>query len=1036
MHDGREMDATSESTHPPSFTDATAESPSVTRSPAMDNARTQAQTQAPSEPATDTPVAAKVQQLADRALQFLSSASNEALGACVVGLGATTYFVLGRVGLVLIGVIGGVVLHATWDHAAQDPKDGEARAVEIKRRKQTGLEVVSHVLEWRRMASERNEEVDEDVASNFKGNNAVGLGFADFQPSTAAAMTGLIDAVVRDYVKWWYGPLIPTDQSFPSSCRQSLTQFLLAFSSHLSRKRPADSFVNFLTNTSSIVIVFLNELSSALMRSESSNLDCSTALTQYIEEHPDSHLATITDLEQQKQKLKAIAEDILYNFLDRKTYQCEPARVFFREVLSELILGMTIESCSKPEFINGWIVYLLEEVDTELMDAIDAGVGGATANGAAVRSPAKALDGSALSKSGNSNDAQVPEAGTTPSHKRSVSRAEDAMEEAMQEAKRLTELIAAEEAKKSKELSDTTSSGTTTANGPTPTSSESDLEASTRSFDENLPPYSSPTTQTAPTPTFTTFDQILPQQQPTALQANRQNIDPVVAPLTLYNASVSIFDDEQPGEKTTMRSKPTIDYLLQIEPATSQHPGWMIARKYADFETLHEVLRRISVVSGIAEFAERHASVPTWKNRTKAALRKDLEHYLRVALSFNRLAESEAMKRFLEKDQGLGRSSPNTSKGGFGFPSPAAFETMGKGMLDVLSSAPKGAASGGKAVVGGFTGVLGIGQKKSANGTPTTGGDRSVSKPRSSISPSENHEPIMRASQARESTDSLRNTDGSRSETNSLSPLPERPFYIPQKTEYGDLVPSIPPKDTSRGTSPNPSFEDVSKPDIHLPPPPSEISDDYNTFRDISKPPTEPLARTLSPKSQQNADFSPTQSRLSHNVPRPASTPLTEPETCVAVELFFALITELYTLSSAWTIRLTLLSAAKTYLLRPGNPSLSSIRSLIQDIIIDANTSDEGLAAHITKLRENALPTEEEMKKWPKPMTVDEKEKLRIKARKLLTEKGVPTAVRGVVGQAATAEAMGRVFDSLQVERVARGFVFAIVLQAVKAVAQ
>ena len=770
------------------------------------------------------------------------------------------------------------------------------------------------------------------------------------------------------------------------------------------------------------------------MRAESSSLDCSDALTRYIEEHPDSHLANITDLEQQKRKLEAIAEDILHNFLDSKAYQCEPARVFLREVLSGLILEMTIESCSKPEFINGWIVYLLEEADTELMDAIDAGVGGATANGA-VRSPAEALDGSALSKPESASDRQIPEGETLPNHKRTVSRAEDAMEEAMQEAKRLTELIAVEEAKKNKEVSDTTSSGTTTTNGPTPTSSESDLAASARSFDENMAPYSSPATQIAPTPNFTTFDQILPQQQPTALQINRQNIDPVIAPLTLHNASVSIFDDEQPGEKATMRSKPTIDYLLQIEPATSQHPGWMIARKYADFETLHEVLRRISVVSGVAEFAERHAAIPTWKNRTKAALRKDLEHYLRDALSFNRLAESEAMKRFLEKDQGLGRSSPNTSKGGFGFPSPAAFETMGKGMLDVLTSAPKGAASGGKAVVGGFTGVLGIGQKKSANGNLNTGGGQSIFRSRSIISMSDNHEPIMQASHARQSTDCLRNMDGSRPESTSVPPLPEKPVYIPQKMENGYVVPAEPPKETATSTPPNSSYEDVSKPDIHLPPPPSEIPDDYNAFRDTSAPTAEALTTALSPKSHRKVDPSPSPSRLSHSQ-RPAPSPLTEPETCVAVELFFALITELYTLSSAWTIRLTLLSAAKTYLLRPGNPSLSSIRSLIQDTIINANTSDEGLAAHITKLRENALPTEEERKSWPKAMTAEEKEKLRIKARKLLTEKGVPTAVRGVVGQAATAEAMGRVFDSLQVERVARGFVFAIVLQAVKAVAQ
>ena len=192
------MDATQESTYPSSFANATAESPALTKSLETHNA----QPQALSQPATDAPVAAKVQQLTDRALQFLSSASNETLGACVVGLGATTYFVLGRVGLVLIGVVGGVILHATWEHSAQDPKDGEARAVETKRRKQTGLEVVSHVLEWRRMSSDRNkEEVEEEEATDIRGANAAQFGFADFQPSTAAAMTGLIDAVVRDYVK-------------------------------------------------------------------------------------------------------------------------------------------------------------------------------------------------------------------------------------------------------------------------------------------------------------------------------------------------------------------------------------------------------------------------------------------------------------------------------------------------------------------------------------------------------------------------------------------------------------------------------------------------------------------------------------------------------------------------------------------------------------------------------------------------------------------------------------------------------------------
>jgi len=162
--------------------------------------------------------------------------------------------------------------------------------------------------------------------------------------------------------------------------------------------------------------------------------------------------------------------------------------------------------------------------------------------------------------------------------------------------------------------------------------------------------------------------------------------------------------------------------------------------------------------------------------------------------------------------------------------------------------------------------------------------------------------------------------------------------------------------------------------------------------------------------------------------------PLTEQETRVAVELLFAVINELYTLSSAWNIRRTLLGAAKTFLLRPGNPSLSSIQSLIQDSIIASNTSDSGIAAHLRKIRENALPTEEERKAWPVEMSAEEKERLRIKARKLLVERAIPAALTGVMGQATSAEAMGKVFDCLQLEEVARGLVFGLLLQGVRAI--
>ncbi|KAL8938815.1 MAG: hypothetical protein Q9211_003025, partial [Gyalolechia sp. 1 TL-2023] len=496
---------------------------------------------------------------------------------------------------------------------------------------------------------------------------------------------------------------------------------------------------------------------------------------------------------------------------------------------------MSVKSCSKPDWINNWIVYLLEQGEPELINATDAAVEDATA--AKTKEQATGVDDTQGKPA--SFAAHLPKTQES-GHKRTVSRAEEAMDEAMQEAKRLSEMIAAEEAKRVQANDDHVSSGTTTGGEPTPTSSQSDFGTLVNG------PTASPGDETAQEPVagFTNFDQLLNSQPPTALQPGHARTQSVVPPLTLHHASISIFDDSTPGDKGTLRAKPTVDYLLQVEPATPQHPGWMIARKYADFETLHEVLRRISVVSGVPEFADRHSALPPWKNRSQESLRVELERYLRDSLSFNRLAESEGMKRFLEKDQGLGRSSPSTKQGGFGFPTPAAFESMGKGMLDVLSAAPKGAAGGGKAILGGVTGVLGgvgaLGQKKQA----AVGSSKSAQSSKANLTRVESEKSWAAEAQAnRISQDFPR---ASLNELNRASTLP-----LEHRSESSDDVdtrnathsPSSPPTSHHRATT---DLSGMATPDVQslqtandnkttfqLPPPPSEIPDDWTTSAPI-----------------------------------------------------------------------------------------------------------------------------------------------------------------------------------------------------------
>ncbi|KAL8805064.1 MAG: hypothetical protein Q9182_002154 [Xanthomendoza sp. 2 TL-2023] len=976
-----------------------------------------------------------IQEILDQILQFLTTTSSETLGACLVGLGAITYFILGRIGLVLIGIVGGVVLHATWEEKGiQFHSKAESAEARARKRREDELAILQRILNWRG----EHDGSGSDINGGFDPLTSYPLDSSEFEPATGAALTALTDAVIRDYVKWWYGPLVPDDVSFPSTCRQIFTKFLVSIASHLSRKRPADVFLDFLTNSSSIFIVFLNELASALTASAYSGLQGEDALHQYLEQNPSSSLANVLDLDQQRRKLKAVSEDILQSFLDPKAYACEPVRIFLRQILASVCLEMTIQSCSKPEWINGWIVYWLEQDEAKLIDTIDAGIGG-TGTTEVVTSTTTADVGQHQASSPVDNSAVANDS----SHKRTVSRAEEAMDEAMQEAQRLSEMIAAEEAKKAQGNEDALSFGTTTGGGPTPTSSQSDFGVTANGSSSDLAGDGTPESQlqqaanAEPLSSFTNFDQLLGSHPPTALQPGHTRSQSVIIPLTLHNASISIFDDAMPGEKGTIRTKPTVDYLLQVEPASSQHPGWMIARKYADFETLHEVLRRISVISGVPEFADRHTTIPGWKNRSKDALRIDLERYIRDALSFNRLAESEGMKRFLEKDQGVGGSSPSVKQGGFGFPTPAAFESMGKGMLDVLSAAPKGAAGGGRAILGGVTGVLGgvgsLGQKKEAS----LGNNKSAQSSNANLIRAESNN-VSQVGHVSQDLPRASFSELDRAKTLPLKPASHdnqidlmqssRPVLTPTQNQQATAANDTQSKPDSSLHSP--ALDQSIEIGLHLPPPPSEIPDDWSTS-----------PAPLPPRKSTSTDDQPTSTSAPISSPNPSSTtakppkpPLTEAETRVAIELFFATITSLYTLSSAWSIRRTLLTAAKNFLLRPGNPNLDAIRQLLQRTLIDANIADSGVASYINSIRANALPTASELQEWPPPMGEEEKERLRVRARRLLVERGMPAALTGVMGGAASAEAVGRVFDAVQMEEVARGVVGAVVLLGVRAV--
>ena len=937
----------------------------------------------------------------DATLRFFANASNETLGACAVGLCASTYLVLGRVGLVLIGAVGGVVLHATWE-SHYGGRSQEERLELERRKKELGIEVARRVLDW------RDKTQDQDGKDALNDDSAVeskNLDYSDFEPEARAALVDFTDAAMRDYVKWWYSPLLPRDQSFPAAARSTFIRFILSFSNHLSRKRTADPVLDFFANSTSIIIVFLNELSNALKAS--ANQDAETAVRTYLQFQPESNLANVLSRDQQERKFNLVADDILQNFLDPKAYNCPPVKVFLREVLAGLCLETTVDMCSKAEWINGWIVFLLEEGEPEILKEIDAGV----------------EDISDAMSSAKEN--QEP----GKSHNRRVSRAEEAMQEAMREAQRLNEMIAEDEARRKRgvaasEPEETSSVATNDIGLTTPTSSDSERNRyadtsldTSLVFDNDGNAYSSTTPSPSKEPaSFTSFDQlaetvpnVVPQEPVSTAPAPVEVM--VAVPLTLHNASITILDLGDGDEKVTFRQRPNSEYLLQIEPASQRYPGWMVPRKYADFEPLHMTLTTIARISGVPEFGQKYPNLPTWRGQTSSALTQSLETYLRFVIKYEPLAETEAMKKFLDKETGL-RKAPAQSKnvlvqGG------AALENVGKNFINVLGQGGKNIAGGGKAVLGGVQGVFG------AVATGVQGAPKRFTSSRPT--PSRNQSGQTSISNLRFSQDQARQSTDS---------LDSRPPPLPARPGVETVMSSISLNDSAR----------QSEESISMPPPPSMISDDYQPLN-ISNPITPPKPRqdTITPTTPAPSikfeDAAPTPAKTLSRT-RKKDIPISDEETRILIELIFAILTELYSMGGVWSIRLSLLSAAKTFLLRPNNPQLESIRTLIQESVVEANFSDKGIATHINTLRYNTVPTEEERATWPKELTADEKEKLRVKARKLLVERGMPQALTSVMGAAASGEALGRIFDCLQIESVARGLIFALMLQAIRAMTQ
>ncbi|KAF7594277.1 hypothetical protein BBP40_009677 [Aspergillus hancockii] len=954
--------------------------------------------------------------LSDTIIHFLATSSNETLLGVFACLICATYILLGRVGLLLIGVASGIVLHASWEGMGTQLTGNKCGYRYPNWRKEVALNMAHRLLDWPRH-NPTGVEAKNDTSKDrlLKDTSMKEPDYSAFRPETAAALRSLTQAVISNYVNYWYEPILPSETTFPSSCRVALTSFITSASTHLSRKRTADTFLEILTNSSSMIIVFLTELSKAF-ETVGPSLGPEETVQRYLELFPDSSLANVLEVQQQRKKLNLIADDMLSRFLDPMAYAFPPLRDFLREILGGVVLESTISNLSRPAFINGWIVHLFSEGESEIMSAIDAGVEGARNQGVATGKDSSDMNAPVPTPADNmkSDIKQTP--GVAQKDNASIDKA---TEEAMVEAKRLSAMIAAQDfhhqnvdvdnnnsqgsVATDDENADLQSCGRIETNGEISTT-QMGLESINAELIQKIHEPACGKVLLSNTARWPSYPSSLPSTSSLASSQPSENVLPTS--LALYCATISVDSASEPGDKGLLRSKPTSDYLLQIEPVSARCTGWMVFRKYTDFESLHETLATISRLNRLQKFTNDHAVIPSWKGQTKQSLARDLQRYLQNALQYESLAESERMKRFLEKDERFGADSVSAhAKTGFSFPGQVSLENVGKGVLGVLANAPKGVSNGSKAVFGGVTGVFGAASVKKTPSDLITGcHSQKIDGP---VQPNES---------CPRSSEDARDPKRGRVSLELDNALEDTPSPFRRQRPSSPLFDATSGREVVQGAGPCESQDATAGT--------RQMGPSSLIYRDCGLP--EP-----SPSSGVPEEW--TMPAGQDSVGNRGS-PITEEETRIAVELIFAVINELYTLSSAWNIRRTLLNAAKSYILRPGNPNLETIRNLLQGSMIESNTSDEALGMYINKLRENILPTEAEQRSWPPAPNYAENERLRVTARKALVQKGLPQTLTSVMGAAASREALEKVFDSLQVPVIARGLVFSVLLQALRAV--
>ncbi|KAK6539589.1 hypothetical protein TWF694_009798 [Orbilia ellipsospora] len=1000
--------------------------------------------------------------LLEKCLSALSSASETTLIAGLSVIALLLSFMLGKVGLLVVGTILGAMLQAAIQSQNAVPEAVKSLVI-------------------RRDSEPKEEEEKEKVKEKVVHEDA---DFSALNPKVAIALDELCNSIIRDCINSWYLMLVPDDSSFSATCHQHLTQTFVRFSRHLKSKRPADVFVMSVFNISGTMMVFMRELSQAL----NGTRDIRAGIRTYISTHPKSQLSTMLHTGEQNKILEILASEMISQFAPRDLKNCEPVVTLLRNILRSVILGNMVERFSDPEFINEWIIHLLEhkgesgenkEGVSAVLQAFDRSVAGAAQRNlpkvsTSVPLETRSAGHSPKTRKENIRPASVQYNSTNGTANgapilngindvngvhRGVSPSPPQLPARMQPLETVQNESLLDEDRESFEE---------------PKNSE-DLPRGQYQRLENSAPHSPVSTSLkrslSNASSAPSISELSMTPQKTSSESSRSEVyqpppaEPKRPSVGLLNARVTVVDaGPTPNPSRILKTRPKNLFMIQLEPLDTA--GRIVMRSYLDFENLHNTLLSIAKISGSNKYIIAYGEgLPTYKDRIIDEVVPLLELYLRIVLSEEHLVKTDVLFKFFEKDEDKKEREKVEKQERQEFSAPwrnstINFDAVGKNILGTITKAPQAAGEGGKAFFGGIKKAL---TSQSPSQSPAVERGRETTRtPFSFMSNNTSRSrgnSLARQNEVEDSDASEKTTTGGRANSSMNGSPTEPAAQEPQRGRFSiqlnrwqsnNANPPLPPRRATSAVGARISSLqtiDAADEDLARSTPSlleqelmggsGEITmsfDEPSHLSSISLPPPPSEIDSLDARSEAGySEYKP-------HIPPAAQwhEGITEQETQYVIESMFSVINELYGLSTAWMIRRSFLNIAKSVMLRPGNSQLQSMRTMIQSDVLQANTKPEVIADYIRQIRKNSLPTTAETAEWEKtkkPRTEEEKEELRRKARVLLSE-SLPQGLTALLGVNQTKEALYQLFDALQEKDIARGLWTAILRGTIEAVRQ